>query len=182
MIIIIGLGNPGKKFEKTRHNLGQMAVKNFAKIFDFPNFREKKKLKTFFSQKKVFGQKIILALPITFMNESGQAVKLLVISYQLSVNNLWLVHDDLDLPCGNLRISYGKSSGGHKGVESIIKVLKTKNFVRFRLGIKPDFKPEAKEFVLKKFSQKEKLLIKEGIKKTAEALEIAIKGGLEKRN
>ncbi|GAH65559.1 unnamed protein product, partial [marine sediment metagenome] len=96
--------------------------------------------------------------------------------------NLWVIHDDIDLPLGKIRISKGRGAAGHKGVESIIKELKTKNFIRFRIGIQPkEFKPKnVEKFVLEKFNKDEEELVKEIIKKTAEAIEFSLKVGLAK--
>ena len=161
MIIIVGLGNLGKKYTKTRHNLGFRVIDEL---------------------KSLNLEKAILAKPKTFMNLSGKAVKLLVARYRLPVTNLLVIHDDIDLPLGKIKISVGRGAAGHKGVESIIKELKTKNFVRFRIGICPKIgKPKNPEkFVLQKFNKEEEKIVKEVIKKTAEAVEFFLREGLEK--
>ncbi|MFH1181207.1 MAG: aminoacyl-tRNA hydrolase [bacterium] len=163
MFLIVGLGNPGKKYEKTRHNIGARIISELKPL----NFKG-----------------IILAGPTTFMNESGRAVKLLIKNLKLEIKNLIVVHDDIDLPLGEFKIQKNRGAAGHKGVESIIKELGTKNFIRFRVGIKPKLYHElvhgTKEFVLQKFSKDEEGTIKEIIKKTAEAIEMTIKDGLEK--
>jgi len=161
MILIVGLGNPGKKYQKTRHNIG---------------FRVIDKLKPL----NLKG--VILAKPQTFMNLSGKAVKKLMSNVKCQMSNLWVIHDDIDLPLGKIRISKGRSSAGHKGVESIIRELKTKNFVRFRVGIQPKTgKPRNPEkFVLQKFNKEEEKIIKEVIEKAVEAIEFSLKEGLEK--
>jgi PTH1 family peptidyl-tRNA hydrolase len=189
MILIVGLGNPGKKYIGTRHNLGKEIVQKFAKTFNFPKFKLNKKLKAEISENIIDNQKIILALPTTYMNESGQAVKNLIINYQLSIINLWVVHDDLDLPFGKIRISKNRSAGGHKGVQSIINQLGTQNFVRFRLGIKTrtdadkdtDLRGQRHEqiqtekFVLEKFNKEEQKKLKNIIQLAIEALAFSIK-------
>jgi PTH1 family peptidyl-tRNA hydrolase len=123
------------------------------------------------------------------MNNSGKAVKSLIENCKLKIENLIIVHDDLDLPLGKMKISIGRGSAGHKGVQSIIDELGTKNFVRFRVGIKPNskfkmqnakLKFKIQNFVLEKFNKKEEKILKEVIKKTIEAIEIAIKEGIEK--
>jgi PTH1 family peptidyl-tRNA hydrolase len=161
MILIIGLGNPGKKYEKTRHNIG------FGVINQLGFLRN---------------QGVVLAKSKTFMNLSGKAVKNLLKTYRLKPNNLFVIHDDIDLPLGKIRISKGRGSAGHKGVESIIKELETKNFVRFRIGIQPKTgKPKnPEEFVLQKFNKEEKKIVEETIKKTAEAIEFSLKESPEK--
>jgi len=184
MILIIGLGNPGKKFQKTRHNVGFRIVNNFRKINKFSNWKKRKKFLAKVSEGKINRKKIILAKPETFMNDSGKSVKLLVIGYKLLVDNLWVAHDDLDIPLGKIKISKGKGSAGHKGVQSIIGEIGTKSFIRFRIGIKP--KPHTlrskplDKFVLQKFSKKEERVLKEVIKKACKALEEGAKEGIEK--
>jgi PTH1 family peptidyl-tRNA hydrolase len=180
MILIVGLGNPGKKFENTRHNIGKIVVKKFAKNFKFPKFKLEKKLLAEISKKEIEKEKIILALPITFMNLSGHSVKNLISYFKLPFFNLWVVHDDLDLPLGKIRISKNRSSAGHKGVESIIDILGTKNFVRFRIGIKTFKKIKAADFVLQKFEKNEKKIIDKVIDLAIGALFFSIKNGLEK--
>ncbi len=177
MKIIIGLGNPEKKHESTRHNLGRLIIKSFQKKVGFPDFELKKKMKALISKKG----KTILALPETFMNASGKSVKLLVKNYKLKTNNIVVVHDDFALELGKLRISKNRSSGGHKGIQSIINELKTKDFIRFRIGIKPKRQPKnLDKFVLKKFTKQEKEVIKKAIKECVKALELELKQGLEK--
>jgi len=186
MILIVGLGNPGRKFQKTRHNLGFRVVEAFFKKnrdrHNFSNFKLKKKFNAEISERKFNDKKIILAKPQTFMNLSGRAVKKITNNLQLTTNNLWVVHDDIDIPLGKIRISIGRGAAGHKGVESIIKELGTKNFVRFRVGIQPKTgKPKNPEkFVLQKFNKEEEGLIKEVIQKIIEAIEMTIIKGLEK--
>ncbi len=161
MILIVGLGNPGKKYQKTRHNLGFRVVDELKSL----NLKN-----------------VTLAKPKTFMNLSGKAIKSLITNYKIPTTNIWVIHDDIDLPLGKIRISKGRGAAGHKGVESIIKELKTKNFVRFRIGIYPKTgKPKNPEkFVLQKFNKDEERLVKEAIKKTAEAIEFSLKVDLAK--
>ena len=187
MILIIGLGNPGKKYQKTRHNLGFRVVDEIAANFQFsPALSQKGGVQSIFNVKiskgEIANKKIILAKPQTFMNLSGKAVKKLISNIQNLTSKLWIIHDDIDIPLGEIRIVKNRSSAGHKGVESIIKELGTKNFVRFRIGILPKTgKPKnAESFVLKKFNKDEEKVVKEVIKKTAEAIEFCLKEGLEK--
>lgn len=170
MKFIIGLGNPGKKYIKTRHNIGFRIVDQFAKENNFPQFKLSKKFNSLISEDK----KTILAKPQTFMNNSGQAIKSLAVFYKSS--DFVVVHDDIDLPLGKIKIVKNRGSAGHKGVESIIKELGNKNFVRIRIGIQPQKgKPKTTEkFVLQKFNpEEENSIIKESIK----ALEGIIKEG-----
>jgi len=182
MILIIGLGNPGKKFERTRHSMGFTVVDEFSRKNNFPEFKLTKKFLAEISEGQIAGEKVILAKPQTFMNESGKAVKKLVSSFKLHASSLFVIHDDIDLPLGKIRISKGRSSAGHKGVESIIKELCTKDFVRFRIGIKNQKLGvnNAEKFVLEKFSKTEGKILKEVIQKTVEAIEMAINEDVEK--
>lgn len=184
MILIVGLGNPGKKFEKTRHNLGFQIIDEFARNCKFPDFKLEKKFLAEISQEGITGKKIILAKPQTFMNNSGKSVKSLIRNWKLEIRNLVVIHDDIDLPLGEIKISKGRGSAGHKGVQSIINELGTKNFVRFRIGINPKpytLDPKTLDkFVLQKFNKEEGKVLKEVIEKTCQAIEMAVKEGIEK--
>ncbi|NCO23373.1 aminoacyl-tRNA hydrolase [bacterium (Candidatus Moisslbacteria) CG12_big_fil_rev_8_21_14_0_65_36_11] len=177
-MLIVGLGNPGSQYKKTPHNIGKEILEDFAKDFAFPPFKDNKKEAFSVTSKKILNQKIILAKPLIYMNDSGRAVKNLLLYFKLNPEDLWIIHDDLDLNFGKIKISKNRSSAGHKGVESIIDALHTKNFTRFRIGINPGFKPEATSFVLKKISKKEKT---DGvIKLTGESLIFSIENGIVK--
>ena len=182
MKIIVGLGNPGKKYQKTRHNIGFRIIDTLAKKYDFPDFEFSKKFNAEINKTVIGGQEIILAKPQTFMNLSGKMVCSFLKSYKLKPNNLIVVHDDVDLPFGKIKITIGRGSAGHKGVESIIKELKTKNFIRLRIGIKPEFgKPKnVEKFVLQKFNREEEKVVKEVIQNAAEAIETTLEEGQEK--
>ena len=159
MILIIGLGNPGRKYQKTRHNVGSRVI-NELESLNLEN--------------------VVLVKPTASMNESGRAVKSFIKKEKILTSNLWVIHDDIDLPLGRIRIVKNRGAAGHKGVESIIKELRTKNFIRSRIGICPKTgKPRSPEkFVLQKFTKSEEKIIKETIKKTAEAIVFFLKGGL----
>ncbi|KKS26220.1 MAG: Peptidyl-tRNA hydrolase [Parcubacteria group bacterium GW2011_GWA2_42_11] len=190
MKLIIGLGNPGSKYEKTRHNLGFAALDYFKNNnAGFSDWREDKKFNALLSESSIGSEeKIILAKPQTFMNLSGQTVRTLADFYKMSAADIWIIHDDMALPLGTLRISQNSSAGGHNGVESIIKNLGTKDFVRFRLGIHPIgqtflacvFKRliSTQKFVLQKFAKNELAAIEAAQQKTAEALSAALGDGL----
>ena len=188
MILIVGLGNPGRKFQKTRHNLGFRTIDNLQLTIDnFSNWKLDKKSNSLIASGQmsmVNGQKlkVILAKPQTFMNLSGKSVKSLVNFYKITRPGLVVIHDDIDIPLGKIRIVKNRGAAGHKGVESIIRELGTKNFVRFRIGICPKAgKPKNPEkFVLQKFNKEEEKIVKEVIKKTAKAIEFSLKFGLEK--
>lgn len=174
MILIIGLGNPGIKFNNTRHNVGFMAVDEFRKRNEFPLYEPNKKAVAFISKKN----DVTLVKPQTFMNESGKAVKELI--KNSPVENIVIVHDDIDLPVGKIKIIKERGSAGHKGVESIIKSIGNDGLIRIRIGIGQQGDVKAKKIVLKKFSGEEQKLIDEVISKSAEAIDSLIKNGLEK--
>ena len=121
MNIIIGLGNPGEQYKNTRHNVGFMAIDKFAEIDNFPEFKLQKKLNSLVSEK----ENVLLVKPQTFMNESGKAVK--EIFKNREIKNLIIIHDDIDLPVGKIKIIKERGSAGHKGVESIIKAIGNEN-------------------------------------------------------
>jgi len=183
MILIIGLGNPGKKFNNTRHNIGFEILNSFKKNNNFTSWEQKPKFKAKISKSLIENKEIILAKPETFMNSSGKSVKALAIFYKPKTNNIWIVHDDLDITLGKIKISKSKSSAGHKGIESIIKELKTKDFIRFRIGVAIENKKrqETKDkIVLKKFTEKERKVIKKIKKRACDALLLGIEQGIEK--
>jgi len=181
MKIIVGLGNPGKKFEKTRHNLGFMVLDKFSRKNKFPKFKMEKEFLAEISEKKIGKEKIILVKPQTFMNSSGKSVKLLTRTFNFEPKNLFVIHDDLDIPFGKIKISFGRGSAGHKGVQSIIDELGAKDFVRFRIGIgKKEVGIRKKEFVLEKFSKKEEKILKKVIELIYQAIEMAIREGVER--
>lgn len=185
MIIVVGLGNPGKKYEKTRHNLGFMVVDALARKFSIPNFKFQidKKANAQTLKTKFAGKEIILVKPLTFMNASGFAIKKLITNHQSLITNLWVIHDDVDLPLGRIKIRMGGATAGHHGVESIIQQLGTDKFVRFRLGIGyPGRGADAlvERYVLREFDVNEKTELKQMIKKAVAALGLALKEGIEK--
>jgi len=170
MTIIVGLGNPGTKFENTRHNVGFMAVDAFAKTHEFPEFKLQKKSNALVSEKG----EVLLAKPQTFMNESGKAVR------ALTKNSVVIVHDDIDLALGKIKIVKDRGSAGHKGVESIIKAIGNENLIRIRIGIAPAGDVKADKIVLKKFSPDEQKIISETLSRAVSAIDLLISQGLEK--
>lgn len=177
MIIIIGLGNPGKKFEGTRHNVGFMALDKFAKENNFPEFSLEKKYEALVCEDLIAGEKIILAKPETFMNESGKTARLLT---ENNKGEIIVVHDDIDLPVGKIKIIKERGSAGHKGVQSIIKAVGNDGLIRFRIGIAGQNDAKAMAVVLKKFTKDEQIILEKTIEKTAEAISFFVKEGLEK--
>jgi len=177
MKIIVGLGNPGTKYKKTRHNIGFRVIEQFGEKNNFPGFQFLKKFNAEISEGILDNQKIILAKPQTFMNLSGKEAKLLLGFYKVKTDSLWVIHDDIDLPLGKIRISKDRGAAGHKGVKSIIRAINSKNFVRFRIGIESQELgvKNTEKFVLEKFSKKEEEIVKGVIKRTCSAIEMALK-------
>ena len=194
MKLIAGLGNPGEKHTKTRHNLGFMVIDALFKDYSTPSdsFREEKKFQAEIAEivwqpKKGNEEKVILLKPVTYMNNSGLSVKMAAMFYKIKPEDIWIIHDEVDLPLGAMKIRFGGSSAGHKGVESILEHLKTDKFWRFRLGIGAQkgkvlgkhLRP-IDDFVLGEFGEGEKGKAREIIKKAAKSVEEALEEGLEK--
>lgn len=187
--LIVGLGNPGEEYAKTRHNAGRMVVERFCKKNDFPEWAKDKTLKALVSKGSVDKDKVILLEPDNFMNVSGKSVAPLVKNAKDAERTI-VVYDDLDLPLGTMKISFNRSSGGHKGVESIIKALKTQAFVRLRIGICPTTpsgklrKPKGEQalldFIVGGFKKPELEEVKKVAKKGADALALILAEGREK--
>jgi len=146
VILIIGLGNPGEEYKNTRHNIGREVAEKCAKKNDLPDFEYDKKSNALVAQGKIGPasakgyseakkEKVVFALPETFMNKSGLAVSALAKYYKIKPEQIFIAHDDVDLPVGRMKISFDKSSAGHKGVENVMKNLKTQKFWRGRIGI-----------------------------------------------
>lgn len=167
MKIIIGLGNPGKKYEQTRHNVGFMILDGMTEKKDWKKNSSAQMLSC---QKEINGQEIILAKPTTFMNNSGFVATFLKKKYPKA--ELIVVHDDKDIVLGEIKIQKNRSSAGHNGVKSIIERLGTQDFIRARVGIAPPEKisEDTADFVLKKFSKEEKGTLDEVVKKAIEEI------------
>jgi len=174
MKIICGLGNPGREFKFTRHNFGFLVIDNFQKENSFPDFEISEKFLAEISRKKIKGTEILLLKPQTFMNNSGKAIKKIFLTFKIEPQDLCVVHDDLDLSFGEIKISFKRGSGGHKGVQSIIDEILTKNFWRIRLGIGKPKDKKIEEFVLGKLGKEERLKLKEILKFTNELIKIWI--------
>jgi len=186
-ILIIGLGNPGDDYYKTRHSLGFMTLDAFAEKHGFAAFTMVED-NTMVSEGRINDKTAILAKPQTFMNKSGHSAKRLAKHYSLFKKNdysgLWVINDDLDIPVGKIKISKNHGAAGHKGVQSIIDQMKTKNFTRFRMGIQPPTEAQKKipgdKLVLKKITPAEQAEFDLAIVQTVSALELAITEGVEK--
>lgn len=196
MKLIVGLGNPGEKYEKTRHNLGFMVAERFLKDFetvDKTQWEDSRKFKSDTAQiiwqpRHGREEKVILAKPKTYINNSGLAVSLISQYLNIPISDIWIIHDDIDLPLGNMKIRFGGASAGHHGVESIIEKLDTDKFWRFRMGtgvenhrsqITDHKLKNMDDFVLGKFRGGEWGKIRELIKRGAKAIETALEDGIE---
>lgn len=150
MKLVVGLGNPGKKYSKTKHNIGFISIDNYSKN---NNLKLKKEQK--FNGKALKIGDLVLLKPHTFMNNSGLSVKAVVDYYNISISDVLVIYDDLDLPLGKIRLREKGSAGGHNGIKSIIGHLKTEEFKRVRVGIDKNPLIETKNYVLSNFSKKE---------------------------
>lgn len=177
--VIVGLGNPGEEYENTRHNTGRMALEYFAQSGNFSDWKDDSRAKARISRGAIGKVLAVLVAPDTFMNKSGSAVAKFVKSAK-AAERMIVIYDDLDLPLGKIKISFDRGSGGHKGVESIQRAVKTKKFVRIRVGVSPESaagkmrKPESGEavlrFILQRFKPGEREELKTVFKKVAEAI------------
>jgi PTH1 family peptidyl-tRNA hydrolase len=134
--IITGLGNPGEEYKETRHNTGRIMLEHIARKFSFDEFKDEPKTKSLVSKGVIGKEKVELIEPNNFMNRSGASLVTRITSAK-KAHNLIVIYDDLDLPLGKIKISYNRSAGGHRGLDSIIKAIKTQEFIRIRVGISP---------------------------------------------
>lgn len=177
MWLIAGLGNPGKRYERTRHNIGFLVVEEIAQRTGL-EFKTEEDFRI--SKGSIRDRDFILIEPLTYMNLSGIAVKKAVRRFNLTPEDLIVIHDDLDMETGKLRIRKRGSSGGHKGVESIISSLGSREFIRVKIGIGRDRELPVEEYVLRKFKREEIPLIRDAISRAADAVLFIISEGVEK--
>ncbi|MBC7075484.1 MAG: aminoacyl-tRNA hydrolase [Syntrophomonadaceae bacterium] len=176
MKIVVGLGNPGREYGNTRHNVGFMVVEELARRHNVE--KEENRFDAVIAHLRIAGEKVLLAKPLTYMNLSGRAVKPLVNCYKADVADLMVVFDDMDIEPGDLRIRPAGGAGGHKGMESITEKLGTQGFPRLRVGIgRPQ--GDAVDWVLGEFTDEEKILMQQTIKKAADAIECWVKRGID---
>ena len=187
-LLIIGLGNPGKEYEGTRHNVGFDVVDAVVKNSEFriPNSewcRRSSLSAEILEGTTTADRVVVFAKPTTYMNESGKAVAALIKQFVIRNSSFVIIHDDLDLPVGTIRLSLGGSSGGQKGVQSIIDTLGTNDFLRLRIGIGPNETPDgnripAEHFVLAKFRPEERPKIDTAIARAIQTIDILLRDGL----
>ncbi len=179
MRIIIGLGNPGKDYEKTRHNAGFRVIDLLCEKYEIQTARMK--FHSMIGEGKIAGEKVLLVKPTTYMNNSGQAVREIVSYYQLEPKDIVVFSDDIDIPFGTLRIKRKGSAGGHNGLKSVIYHLQSDEFPRIKLGVgKKQEGEDLADFVLGRFSRNEQEVMDTLIEMAAESLEVLIKDGEDK--
>lgn len=197
--LIVGLGNPGKKYEGTRHNVGWLVVERLASQMVNGQWLMNKRLQSLIISHQSL---IVLAKPTVFMNESGKAVRKLLKHFKVKPANLWVVHDDIDLPLGRVKIKVGGGAAGHHGVESIIEEIGSREFVRIKLGIgrpgrsgkcemgnakwemgsgKWEMRGKVVErFVLEKFAEEEGSVVEKMVERAVEVIKLGLEEGIEK--
>jgi len=176
--LLVGLGNPGKEYRRNRHNAGAMVIEAFARSHNLSFSRMQGH--ALLAEKDWQGQRLILAIPQTFMNESGKAVRALVKHFQAPLERLLVVYDDLDLPLGALRLRPAGGSGGHKGMQSIIEHLGCQDFPRLRIGIgRPPGKMDPARYVLQDFKRAEEPLLEETVARAVDCIHTYLREGLQ---
>ena len=155
MKLVVGLGNPGKEYDKTRHNVGFMVIDNYICHLNISDTMWKKKFNSLYLQTDINGEKVILMKPLTYMNLSGQAVKEVVDYFKINVSDVLVISDDLDLFVGNFKLKGAGSSGGHNGLKNIASCLGTEKFKRLKVGISKNNYIDIKDYVLGKISKEE---------------------------
>jgi PTH1 family peptidyl-tRNA hydrolase len=182
MKLIVGLGNPGKEYSTNRHNIGFLCINHLAKLARIT--LDKKQSHARVGMGKIAGNEVVLAKPQTFMNASGQSIKSLMQKYNVFLEDIIVIHDDLDLPLGKIRIRQGGSAGGHNGIKSTIANLGTQDFIRVRVGIgRPQIEGSAKDdsivdYVLGDFGHEDKAVLDETIQRVSDAVVCLITQGL----
>lgn len=181
--LIVGLGNPEPKYEQTRHNIGFAAVDAASRSWQIP-LSENRKFQGAFGEGKLSADKIRLLKPLTYMNNSGMAIRAVTDWYKLPPSSLLVIYDDMDLPLGKIRLRLSGSAGGHNGMKSAIAHLGTQNFPRLRIGIGKQGTTtndsSTVSYVLGRFSSAENQIVSEVLQLVLEAVELAVKQGIEK--
>lgn len=191
MKLVVGLGNPGTKYTQSRHNVGFMVLDHLLKDIESEKqtyFETQKDVKSVIRKGTISGQEILLAKPTTYMNDSGDAVQLLMKNFSLTSSDMFVVYDDLDLPLGKIRVRVGGAAGGHKGVQSVIDALETDRFLRVRLGIGKPMKRTEKtkqgyrgveEYVLSDFEAHEHGKVRTMVVQAVRIIKLLIKKGTD---
>jgi PTH1 family peptidyl-tRNA hydrolase len=179
--LIVGLGNPEPKYDKTRHNIGFEAVDALARTWQI-SWSENRRFQAFFGEGRAAnGDKVRLLKPLTYMNRSGQAIRAVADWYKLPPESVLIIYDEMDLPVGRLRLRLSGSAGGHNGMKSAIAHLGTQNFPRLRIGIgKSSGDKDSVSHVLGKFTPEETQIMPEVLRLVVDSVELALKQGVEK--
>ncbi len=177
--MIVGLGNPGRAYEKTRHNVGFAALDFFAEKHGL-QFSNKTQLRSSVSQGSILGESVSLLKPLTFMNLSGEAIKVALDYWKIEVSRLLVLVDDIDLPFGELRLRAGSGPGTHNGLKNIETCLQTNRYPRLRIGIGESREGDLADFVLGKFSSAEEEHLSEIFEKVVQTIEIWLNHGLNR--
>ncbi len=175
--LVVGLGNPGRKYASNRHNVGFQCLDRLAQAWGF-SFR-KRKHKALLAEGEMAGLRVILAKPQTFMNLSGNAVGRLARFYRVSPENILVIYDDLDLPLGKIRLRPEGGSGGHKGMKSIIERLGTHGFPRLRVGIGRPAHSDPVDYVLSDFTPEQRITVEDAYESVVSAVELWVAEGIE---
>lgn len=175
MKLIVGLGNPGKEYEKTRHNVGFIILDSYLK-----EEKWKEKFNALYLEKNINGEKVIFIKPLTFMNLSGEAVIKFVNYYDIDTCDILVIHDDLDISFGNFKLKVNSSDGGHNGIKSIISQLKSNGFSRLKIGVSHDRSIDTKDYVLGEFNKVERETLSNNQSLFEKIIESFIKYGIDK--
>ncbi|NWF76580.1 MAG: aminoacyl-tRNA hydrolase [Nitrospirae bacterium] len=177
MWIIAGLGNPGRKYHRTRHNVGFLVADELSSRYKI-DLRKKEDYKI--GRGSINKEDVILIEPLLFMNMSGKVIEYIIKKFDIQPEKTIIIHDDIDMQTGKIRIRKTGSSGGHKGVESIIQSIRSKDFIRIKIGVGREQGVPVEEYVLSKFNKQEMCFIKEAIQKAADAVVVIISEGVNK--
>jgi len=178
MYLMIGLGNPGSRYARTRHNIGFMVLEKIAAQWKIS--LTQKSFDALWNRGKINNVSVLLAMPQTYMNLSGKSVGRLMAYYKVDIDHVIVIHDDLDLPFGTIRLKKGGGDAGHKGLKSVVTALGSADFLRIRMGIgKPADKAGVENYVLQKFNQEEQGVLPESIQLAAEAAADIVISGMQ---
>lgn len=177
MYIIVGLGNPGKKYENTRHNIGFITIDHLAEKYDIRV--DRLKFKSLIGEGRIGREKVLLVKPQTYMNLSGEAVREVAAYYKVDMEKIIVIYDDLDLEAGTLRIRKFGSAGTHNGMKSVVYQLKSDRFPRIRIGIGMEDRGDIIDFVIGGFTKKEKEVLEPAIDRAVYAIEAIVSGDVD---
>ena len=175
--LIVGLGNPGRAYEKTRHNIGFIAVEKFAHQHGW-TFHQKLKFKGNVAEGKLGEASLVILTPLTFMNLSGEAVALAMRYLEIDLSRLLIVLDDVDLPLGQIRMRINSGAGTHNGLKSVEEQLQTNRYARLRIGVGDPVEGDLVDHVLGRFSEEEEKVLPQVLEKTVQAIEIWLDKGI----